>query len=218
MKNQRRTLVILLIFLLASLSCTLILAMHLERTPSMQRIAREEPFTGQKMELDTALDNAVDLIEKNNLAAAENLLSNLIKQYPASSDVWMLSGSVFFRQGKYKDAEKSFRHLLRQHPNSAAGFNNLSETLIKLGRLNEARIAITQALQLEPNNAEILLNAASLYARLKDDKTALVCLKKAMDRGVTAEQVSMYMDLVRLLERPDFMNYYRQKQSERSNR
>ena len=206
MKNQRRTLVILLILLLTSLSCTLMLAMHLERTPSMQRIAREEPFTGQKMELSAALDNAVDLIEKNNLAAAENLLSNLIKQYPANSDVWMLSGSVFFR------------HLLRQSPNSAAGFNNLSETLIKLERLNEARTAIAQALHLEPNNAEILLNAASLYARLQDDKAALICLKKAMDRGVTAEQVSMYMDLVRLLERPDFMNYYRQKQSERSNR
>lgn len=214
--KERRTLCILLAFLLLVLSGTLLLALKLDHTPDMPRIEQNTFFSGTKMELQPALDKVMDHFSSNQLSEAEKLLKELIKQYPANSDIWMLLGTVYYQQNKYPDAEASFRHLLRQKPNSAAGFNNLSETLIKLQRPDEAREAIDQAVKLAPNNAEILLNAASLYARAQDDRQALAYLKRAMDRGVSAETVSNYIDLVRLLERPDFMNYYHQQKKEQS--
>ena len=218
MKIERRSLYILLSGLLALLCISLLLALWLDRTPAMLRVENSVPFVGKKMELQSAMDKIMEHFADNNLAAAENLLLEVVKQYPSNSDLWMLLGTVYYRQDKFKDAEMSFRHLLRQQPHNAAGFNNLSETLIKLQRLEEAQTAILQAVKLTPNNAEILLNAASLHAKLQDDKTALFYLKQAMNRGVTAETVSDYIDLVRLLERPDFMNYYNQQQQERTRR
>ena len=123
-------------------------------------------------------------------------------------------GTMYFKQEKYEQAEQAFRHVLRRNPDNAAGFNNLSETLIKLKRLQEAEIAIINALHLAPKQREILLNAASLYAQLKNDKQALKYLKQAMDNGISPEEVAEHIELVGLLERPDFMNYYNRKRSE----
>ena len=81
----------------------------------------------------------------------------------------------------------------------------------KLKRYPEARAAISNALLLSPNRGEILLNAASLYALMKQDKQALHFLKLALDNGITPEEISDIKELVHLLERPDFMNFYKQQ-------
>ena len=110
------------------------------------------------------------------------------------------------------------RRQRQQQPDNAAASNNRAESLIRLQRFEEARSAIARAVKLQPNNGEILLNAAGIHALLRDDKTALFFLKKAMANGITPEMISMHRELVSLSERPEFMEYYKSKQSKKQPR
>ena len=219
MKKERKTLYILLVLLLLIISATILLAMRLDRSPDMMQTSEENIVAVvSKQDLQKVLNNAAELLSKNELYQAEQLLDDTVKQHPANNDLWLLLGTVYFRQEKFDMAENAFRHIIRRTPDSVAGFNNLSTTLVKLRRYNEAKAAIGNALLLAPNNGEILLNAASLYALLKEDNQALTFLKRALDNGIQPEEVSGYIELIRLLERPDFMNYYNRKRSEQKNK
>lgn len=219
MKKERKTLYILLVLLLLIISATILLAMRLDRSPDMMQTSEENIVAVvSKQDLQKVLNNAAELLSKNELYQAEQLLDDTVKQHPANNDLWLLLGTVYFRQEKFDMAENAFRHIIRRTPDSVAGFNNLSTTLVKLKRYNEAKAAIGNALLLAPNNGGILLNAASLYALLKEDNQALTFLKRALDNGIQPEEVSGYIELIRLLERPDFMNYYNRKRSEQKNK
>ncbi|MBO5923191.1 MAG: tetratricopeptide repeat protein [Lentisphaeria bacterium] len=212
MKKERKTLCILLAVLLVIISATIILAVRLDKSPDMQSAHLPGDTAGmQKFNAATVLNEAVEKLNNKEFAQAENLLNAAIKQHPANTDLWLLLGTVYYRQEKFEQAELTFRHTVRRKPDSAAGFNNLCETLIKLGRLKEARSAIGNALRLAPKRGEILLNAASLYALLKEDKKALQYLHQALDNGIKTEEVSQIKELVSLLERPEFMNFYKRQ-------
>ena len=214
MKQERKALYILLTVLLLVIAFTVLLAMKLDKLPDTQSFGTDPNSFRKKISEEEAMKTAADLLSANDLVPAEKLLGSAIKQHPASINLWMMIGTMYFKQEKYEQAEQAFRHVLRRNPDNAAGFNNLSETLIKLKRLQEAEIAIINALHLAPKQREILLNAASLYAQLKNDKQALKYLKQAMDNGISPEEVAEHIELVGLLERPDFMNYYNRKRSE----
>ena len=218
MKKERKDLFILLFILLAVLSATLVLVLKLDKSSDMQSAVGENSYSDKKISLAETLSNAAELLSRNELVQAENMLSGAIKQYPANAAVWLLSGTVYFRQQNYEAAENAFRHVIRRHPDNAAGYNNLSETLVKLKRFDEAKTAINQALSLAPDNREILLNAANLYAMQHEDNQALKFLMQAMTNGVTPEEISRHKELVRLLERPEFMNYYKRKRNELKNK
>ena len=212
MKKERQTLFILLAVLLAVISSTILLAVSLDRSPDMQTVSDNSNNQPHRLPKEVeVLNNAAELLNSNKLVDAEKLLLEAIKEYPAHADMWLLLGTVYYRQEKYDQAENTFRHLLRRNPDNAAAYNNLCETLKKLKRYAEAQNAIINALRLAPNRGEILLNAASLYALLHKDKQAWIFLKQALNNGITPEEISEIKELVHLLERPDFMNYYQQQ-------
>ena len=210
MIKERKALCILLAVLLVIIAATIMLAIRMDKSPAMQS-ALQENAAGHIFKASEVLHHAAEMLSSNDLAQAENLLVSAIKQHPANTELWLLLGTVYYRQEKYANAEAAFRHAVRRKPDSAAGYNNLCETLIKLERFSEAKSAIANALRLAPNRGEILLNAASLYALLQEDKQSLHFLKLALDNGIKPEEISKIKELVRLLERPDFMNFYKQK-------
>ena len=209
MKKEKKILFILLAVLLAVLSSTIVLAIKLDKSPDMQYSSDSgNTLPPRAMKSSEILNTAAELLNSNDLVQAEKLLTDAVKDHPANADMWLLLGTVYYRQEKYEPAENAFRHLLRRKPDNAAAYNNLCETLKKLKRYNEAKLAIGNALKLAPHQGEILLNAASLYALQHEDKQALHFLQRALDNGITPEKISDIKELVHLLERPDFMNYY----------
>lgn len=213
MTLERKNLYILLAVLLLVIASGVGIALKLEREPAMQRMGSETFIAAQRMEVYKVINEAAELMEKRNLAQAEKYLLDAVKQYPLNLDIWMLLGTVYYQQENYEKAAQIFKHTLKHKPDSAPAYNNLAMTQLKIQRYAEAEAAIKNALQREPGNGEILLNAANIYAEQRKDKKALSYLKRALDRGVKPEEVSSYIELVRLLERPDFMEYYRSRQS-----
>ena len=212
MKKERKTLCILLAVLMVIISATIMLAVRMDKSPDMQSAPLSGSAAGvQKFNAAAVLNEAVEKLNNEEFIQAENLLNTAIKQHPSNTDLWLLLGTVYYRQEKFAQAEQTFRHTVRRKPDSAAGFNNLCETLVKLDRLKEAQAAIAHALRLAPRQGEILLNAASLYALLQEDKQALHFLKQALDNGIKPEEISQIKELIRLLERPEFMNFYKEK-------
>ena len=219
MKHERKNLCILLSILLVIIAATIVLAVKMDKSPDMQStVLPGQSVDFQRFNAAEAMNTAVEMLNSNEFTQAKNLLNNTIKQHPGNTELWMLLGTVYYRQENFVQAEQAFRHVVRRQPDSAAGFNNLCETLIKLERFPEAKAAITKALRLAPKQGEILLNAASLHALLHEDKQALHFLKLALDTGITPEEISEIKELVHLLERPDFMNYYNRKRSELKNK
>ena len=217
MKNERRTFWLLLALLMALLTATLFLTLKLDRKPAMQRPAPDVTYP-EHWDLEKILHEVLQLMRNNQLPAAQSMLTAALKKYPDNSDVWMLRGSVYYRQELFDRAAHAFAIVEQQQPDNAAASNNRAESLIRLQRFEEARSAIARAVKLQPNNGEILLNAAGIHALLRDDKTALFFLKKAMANGITPEMISMHRELVSLSERPEFMEYYKSKQSKKQPR
>lgn len=213
MNTERRTFWPLLAILLLLLIATLLLTMKLERQPAMQRPMPDVQYQ-QHWELNDVLEAVLYLMRKNRLNEAQSLLTAALLKYPDNSDIWMLRGSVYYRQDRFEQAAHAFAMVQKYQPDNAAASNNLAESLIHLKRFHEARQAIDKAVALAPENGEILLNAAGLYALVKNDKTALYYLKQALKNGIMPEKVSDHPELIRLLERPDFMNYYRSRQND----
>lgn len=217
MKNERRTFWPLLALLMALLTATLFLTLKLDRKPAMQRPAPDIVYP-EHVELEKILQEVLELMRSGKLTAAQSLLTAALKEHPDNSDVWMLRGSVYYRQELFDRAAHAFAVVEQQQPDNAAASNNLAESLIRLQRFDEARAAIARAVKLLPDNGEILLNAAGLHALLHDDKAALFFLKKAMENGITPEMISMHRELVKLLERPEFMEYYKSQQNKKQPR
>ena len=212
MKKEKKTLFIFLFVLLLVISVTNLLVMQLNKSPDMQTAGNSDGIQQEiPLKASEVLNKAAELLNNNELAAAERLLIKAIQKHHNNADMWLLLGTVHYRQEKYALAENAFRHLIRRKPDNAAAYNNLCETLKKLQRYSEAKAAIGNALRISPNRGEILLNAASLYAILHEDKQALHFLKRALNNGITPEEISDIKELIHLLERPDFMNYYQQQ-------
>lgn len=216
MKTERRIMFILLSILMLTLLLSLLIVAYMESNPLMREIPQIAlPGEVNKLTGEQALNSALYNLNNNQLPQAEALLLSAVRNHPGQLDLWMLLGSVFFRQEKYQQAEQTFRNVLRHQPNNPAAYNNLSETLFKLKRFAEAETYVNKALALAPHNSVILLNAASLYAVMQNDLKALFFLREAMKYGVTPENVGTRPELVHLLERPDFMNYFIQRKKEK---
>lgn len=213
MNTERRTFWILLAIMMLLLTATLTLTLKLERQPAMQRPSPDITYQ-QHWELDEVLQEVLSLMRQGRFTSAQSLLAAALKEFPDNPDVWMLRGSVFFRQEKFTEAAHAFSKVNEYQPENAAAYNNTAETLIRLKRYDEARKAISQAVKLAPENGEILLNASGLHALIYDDETALYYLHKALKKGITPDMVSRHRELVRLLERPDFMEYYNSLQQQ----
>ena len=217
MQKERKNFYILLAILLAVIVLGLVLTLQLERSPSMQRMISQKPASAQLTEVYKIINDSSNLIENRNLAQAERYLLDALKHYPLNVDIWTQLGTVYYQQDNYEKAAQIFNHILKHQPDNAPAYNNLALSQLKLKQYEQAQTSILNALQLQPNNGEILLNAANLYAVQRKDKAALEYLKRALDRGIRPEDLSGYIELVLLLDRPDFMDYYRSKQSEKRN-
>ena len=210
LKRINKTLWLLLAVLLIILTATLFLAIHLDRSPQMQKLLPGAPLP---LEMSQSMDSVLEMMHNDDLHQAELLLENMLHNQPANSDTWHLLGSVYFRQEKFEKAQQTFIHLIRLQPENAAAYNNLGKVLEALKKFDDSAEAFSMAVKLAPDNPEILLNTASLHARMHNDRQALLFLRSAMNKGATPEVISHYTELVQLLERPDFMSFYQQQTS-----
>ena len=117
---------------------------------------------------DPILLAAADALASNDLARAEPLLRDRLKEQPTDIGAIRMLAELAGRIGRNKDAETLLRRALELAPGFAAARHNLAIALHRQGRSGEAITEIDQLLAREPGHPSYINLKAAALARLGD--------------------------------------------------
>src|ERR1041384_4392710 len=118
------------------------------------------------------LTEAVNAINENQLARAEELLNSVLATSRNDADALNLLGVVRAKQDRIGDAERLFRRALASLPSHVSAHVNLAELLLTHDRAAEAMPILLRAHKLAPARPDINLNLATLYVEKNDYQQA----------------------------------------------
>ncbi len=104
------------------------------------------------------LRRVLDLMNRNEIVAAEGALLGLLNDVPEEPDALQLLGVLRRAQGRIEEAEALYRRSLVANPEQSQVHHNLGNLLHSIGRNDEAVAAQREAIRLKPNYAEAHLN------------------------------------------------------------
>jgi tetratricopeptide (TPR) repeat protein len=112
------------------------------------------------------LQRALDHIQRNQVAAAEALLAQILQSSGEEPDALQLMGVIRRMQGANADAEVFYRRSLAAKPDQPQVHHNLGNLLKASGRLDEAIASQREAIRLKRNYLEAHLNLGlALFAK-----------------------------------------------------
>ncbi len=121
---------------------------------------------------------ALEHLRAQHYAAAEPLLSQLVRQFPEHVDLQEALAIVLAAQGRLQAATSHFEKVVKLRPDSARARQNLGAHYLRLGSLPAAEREFQQALSLEPDNANAHFNLGSLYLSQQQFEDALPHLQR----------------------------------------
>ena len=110
------------------------------------------------------LSAALDRWKQGDAAAAEAMLTAIIRRRPESNDARMRLAEILWSRGEI-GAEPHLRAVLESEPNRAEVHHALGLLLDGTGRSEEARHHLAKAAELEPENEIYRTTAESLAVR-----------------------------------------------------
>jgi len=129
---------------------------------------------------DPALQEAADALARNELARAEPILRERLKQSPTDIGAIRMLAELAGRIGRNKDAETLLRRALELAPGFAAARHNLAIALHRQGRSDEAIGEIDQLLALEPGHPSYINLKAAALARLGDYEPSIALYRQVL--------------------------------------
>jgi len=129
-----------------------------------------------------ALVSANQLLERGNLAGAEQLLTPLMSTRP-DAQVLGVMGALRLRQNRLAEAESLFARAGAADPKEPAHAMNLARTRAAQGRVDDAIAAYRTAIKLNPALAPAYFELAALQqraGRLQEAEATLRRLLRAM--------------------------------------
>ncbi|PVX37760.1 serine/threonine-protein kinase [Janthinobacterium sp. 78] len=91
------------------------------------------------------------LVYAQKFDAAKEVIEKAISHYPKDRLFNSLLGTMYYKQGKYAEAEQLFRKSIQMDPQSARAYAQLSAVLERLDRADEALQVLQQGLQIHPD-------------------------------------------------------------------
>lgn len=118
---------------------------------------------GQSTANSAALKKIQDLVERNQLDAAERQLWEIVTREPENAPAIRVLGTIRMLQKRFPEAEALFKRTLVIAPDSAGGYRNLGELYALQNRRDEAITAFLKAHDLEPKDIKTSLELGKLY-------------------------------------------------------
>src|SRR5258707_15214710 len=118
---------------------------------------------GQLPTGSAALKKIQELVERNQLDAAENQLWGIVTREPENAPAIQLLGTIRMLQKRLPEAEALFKRSLVLTPNFAAAYRNLGELYVLQGRREEAITVLLKAHDLESRDVKTNLALGKLY-------------------------------------------------------
>ena len=118
------------------------------------------------MTMAEALALAARHYHAGQLAPAEQLCRQIVKEVPGNAYAWHLLGLLAYQVRRWDEALDCYRRALRLRPDLAEVHNSQGAALIGCGRWEEALQSIQQSLRLQPNNADAHHNQGIILQQL----------------------------------------------------
>ena len=136
---------------------------------------------GQNVPDRTAiLRHGESLVATNQLAAAEGLYENALRDFPDDAELRYELGMIFFRQQKWTKAIEIFRKSASEQPGEVKPLFYLAQSYFMTSDLDRARQTMAQAAVIAPKDAQVCQKYGEyLSATLDNRKEGLAWLKKA---------------------------------------
>ena len=126
------------------------------------------------------LRRVLDLMNRNEIVAAEGALLGLLNDVPEEPDALQLLGVLRRAQGRIEEAEALYRRSLVANPEQSQVHHNLGNLLHSIGRNDEAVAAQREAIRLKPNYVEAHLNLGLALLLTGDFKGAEQSFRTAL--------------------------------------
>jgi len=129
---------------------------------------------------DPTLLQAADALARNDLAQAEPILRERLKEEPTDIGAIRMLAELAGRIGRNKDAETLLRRALELAPGFAAARHNLAIALHRQGRSEDAIGEIDQLLAHEPGHPSYINLKAAALARLGDYEPSIALYRQVL--------------------------------------
>ena len=113
----------------------------------------------------------------------EESLEIRLKKIPPKidEDKNLAEGTDFFKQGKYKEAIKSFEKVTYRFPENFQAFYNLGLSYLRSGDIDEAIISLEKVIELKPDLVEAYFALGECYFNKEDSDKAMAAFSKASE-------------------------------------
>jgi len=133
--------------------------------------------------------------------AALSICKSILKNNPKEVNALNLSGIIYDKLGKKKQATKFFLAALKITPNNPELCTNLATTYIDLEENEAAENYLNQAISFEPNYIEALYNLGNIYYRKRDYDVSKAWYEKTLN--LNPQHIRALNNLADILRKQD---------------
>jgi len=160
---------------------------------------------------NAAYERALGALKSGREQEAEQLLTQVTKQYPQLSGGFTNLGLLYLREKKFPQAASALRQATTVNPKNAVGFNHLGVALRHEGKFEESKQAYLEALRLKSDYALAHLNLGILFdIYLQDLPQALIHYQRYKELNGEDKLVDKW--IIDLQRRVDSANKKTQKE------
>lgn len=153
----------------------------------MTDIAEKPALT--EAQIQARLQQAIALLDRNELMAAEAAAESVLAQEPEHADALHAMALLRRMQNRLPEAEQFYRRSIAANPNRPQVHHNYGNLLKTLARYEESAAAQREAIRLKPNYADAYLNLGLALNGMRDFKAT----EKALRDGLRLQPNSLFL-------------------------
>jgi choline-sulfatase len=133
-----------------------------------------------KLGIFSAVQQAGELIIKDDYAAAAKALESALREEPRMSQALLMLGTAYAELGRTKEAKAQFDIVLKDDPQSVQGLIGMANLLVEEGRTDEVIALCKRTLSLDERNSQAHTLLGEVYVARKEPDAALPHFEKAV--------------------------------------
>lgn len=134
-----------------------------------------------KLQVFAAVQQAGELIVKDEYAAAARALESALREEPRMSQALLMLGTAYSELGRRKEARAQFDLVLKDDPQSVQGLIGMANVLMEEGQTDDVVALCKRTLSLDDRNSQAHTLLGEVYAAQKRPDAALPHFEKAVE-------------------------------------
>jgi choline-sulfatase len=134
-----------------------------------------------KLGIFAAVQQAGELIIKDDYAAAAHALESALREEPRMSQALLMLGTAYSELGRRKEAKAQFDLVLKDDPQNVQGLIGMANLLVEEGRTDEVIALCKRTLSLDERNSQAHTLLGEMYAARREPDAALPHFEKAVE-------------------------------------